>query len=64
MSPEGFREWGEYRRQKSIEVRHGRSEARAAEVRAYKAAHPEMSNRQIAIVFAVSEYTIRCALKV
>ena len=63
MSPEGFEEWGEKRRENSIIVRQAKSQERAAEIRAYKLDHPEMSNVKIAVVFGVDETTIRRALR-
>jgi hypothetical protein len=63
MSKAGFKAWGDGRRKKSIYVRQSKAAERAAAIRAFKAEHPDMSNRMIAKVFDVSEYTIRCALK-
>jgi hypothetical protein len=63
MSPEGFSEWGDRRRKKSITVRQSKSQKRAEEIRAYKQAHPEMSNRGIAKVFRVTHYTVNQAIR-
>jgi hypothetical protein len=63
MSPEGFIEWGERRREHSIVVRQAKSAKRAEEIRAYKLEHPEMSNRKIALIFGVDERTVRRALQ-
>lgn len=62
MSPEGFREWGDKRRQKSIEVRSAKASAMKTKVRRYKANHPEMSNREIARKYGLSKDTIRIYL--
>jgi hypothetical protein len=48
---------------KSQIIRGTKAELRAEEIIAYKDLHPHMSNRMIAEVFDVSEYTIRQALK-
>jgi hypothetical protein len=63
MSPQGFKAWGDARRAKSVIARQSRAEERAQAVRAFKAEHPDMSNRMIAKVFEVEEITVRRALK-
>ena len=63
MSQEGFDAWGDRRREKSIIVRQAKRANRAAEIRAYKLEHPEMSNVKIAVVFGVNEITVRRALR-
>lgn len=68
MSPEGKRQWHISQNLKSQKVRKAKSEQRADEIRAYKEAHPELSNRKIAAIFTesrfkVSEFTIRKALR-
>jgi hypothetical protein len=63
LAREGFDQWGDKRRARSITVRHTKSEERAMEIKVFKEQHPDMSNRMLAEVFEVSEYTIRCALK-
>jgi hypothetical protein len=55
----GFQAWGDGRRKKSIYVRHNKAAERAVAIRAFKAEHPDMSNRMIAKVFDVDERTIR-----
>jgi hypothetical protein len=63
MTPEGFNKWGDNRRKKSIIVRQTKSQDRADEIKAYKKAQPELSNRKIAKEFNVDEKTVRIALK-
>lgn len=58
MSPQGFREWADNRRKKSITVRQTKKEKRADEIRAYKLAHPEATNKDIAAIFQVSLRTV------
>jgi hypothetical protein len=55
MDAQGLKEWGEVGRQKSLAERQRRAAGRAEEIRAYKAAHPDMSNRATA-------KTLGCAL--
>ena len=47
MSPEGYMEWGNRRRENSIIVRQAKSAERAEEIRAYKLENPEASIRDI-----------------
>jgi hypothetical protein len=61
MDAGGLREWGEPRRQKSLQVRRDKAATRAEEVRAYKVAHPKATVREMAMVFdcatgSVSKY--------
>ena len=62
MSPAGFEEWGNRRREKSIIVRQAKSVERAEEIRAYKRDHPEMSIRKIAAVFEVGRDMVHRAI--
>ena len=62
MSLEGFTEWGDGRREKSIIIRKSRSEERAEEIVACKSGHPNMTNREMAAIFSVSESTVERAL--
>ena len=62
MSPEGFTEWGDRRREKSIAVRQTKSVERAEEIIACKLGHPKMTNRDMAAIFRVSESTVERAL--
>ncbi|MDR2534625.1 MAG: helix-turn-helix domain-containing protein, partial [Treponema sp.] len=62
MSPQGFRAWGDARRAKSVIARQSRAEERAQAIMAFKAEHPDMSNRMIAKVFGVAEGTVRNVL--
>ena len=57
MSPEGFREWGDKRRQKSIEVRGKRSEERRTEALQLRA--KGYTRAQIAKKLCVTEKTIQ-----
>lgn len=57
MSPEGFREWGDKRRQKSIEVRSAKSADRA--VKAQELANKGYFRADIAKELGVSEKTIQ-----
>ena len=63
MSPEGFREWGDKRRQKSIEVRSAKAVKKAEAIRQFKIDNPSMSNRSIAKVLGYSLDTVNRALK-
>jgi hypothetical protein len=63
MSPQGFWNWGERRRVKSILVRKARSASRADNIRAYKAEHPEATTRQMGKIFGVNFNTISRALR-
>lgn len=63
MSQEGFRAWGDARRDKSLAVRQARSEIRAAEIRDLAARDPGISNREIARRLGVSIDTVNRAMK-
>lgn len=63
MSPEGFDEWGDRRRTKSIKVRKAKSQERAEEIRAYKYANPEASYRDISGKLGYGLRTIHKALR-
>lgn len=61
MSPEGFREWGNGRRNKSIRVRKAGAFEKGQMVKLYKETHPEASIRAIAkelnvSIGAISQY--------
>ncbi|MDR2581789.1 MAG: replication initiation protein [Fibromonadaceae bacterium] len=59
MSPEGFKDWGNRRREKSIIVRQTRKNKRDDEIREYKRLHPKMKAKDIAEVFQVSLTTVK-----
>jgi hypothetical protein len=59
MSAEGFKAWGDGRRMKSIITRKSKAADRAEAIRAFKAGHPDMSNRMIAQVLGIPETTVR-----
>ena len=59
MTPDGFKLWGDNRRKKSITVRKTKAQKRTEGIRAYKLAHPESTNKEIAVIFAVSEKTVK-----
>jgi hypothetical protein len=63
MDDEGFRAWGDRRRQRSADVRHIKAEERADQIGAYKADHLDMSNRAIAKELKVSHFTVNEALR-
>jgi hypothetical protein len=67
MSDEGFLDWchrrARYGNKKSQEVRTPKAEERAEQIRSYKDAHPDLSNRAIARVLGVDEKTVRLAFK-
>jgi hypothetical protein len=63
ISQAGLREWGDQRRQRSIAVRNGKSQARAEEIRRYKAANPGATTREIGCYFEVSAMTVSRALQ-
>jgi hypothetical protein len=63
MDAEGLRQWGEAGRKKSLIVRRTKAQARADEIRVFKAGHPDMSNRLIAKVFNCDEKSVRNAIK-
>jgi hypothetical protein len=59
MSKAGFQAWGDGRRTKSIYVRQSKAAERAAAIRAFKAEHPDMSNRMIAKVLDIPWSTVQ-----
>jgi hypothetical protein len=59
MDSGGLREWGETRRQKSLQVRQGKAVNRAVEIRVYYDSHPDITRRELAARFDVSEKTIQ-----
>jgi hypothetical protein len=59
MSPQGFRAWGDARRAKSVITRQSRAEERAQAIRAFKAEHPDMSNRMIAKLLDIPWSTVQ-----
>jgi hypothetical protein len=67
LSPEGFHAWcvrkGKAGARASAIVRGERSKALADEIRAYKAGHPELSNRAIALVLGRALDTVNRALR-
>jgi hypothetical protein len=67
MNTEGFLDWchrrARFGNQRSQEVRTPKAEERAEQIRAFKAAHLELSNRAIARVLGCSEFTVRKALR-
>lgn len=63
MSLEGFREWGDKRRQKSIEFRSVKAVKKAEAIRQFKIDNPSMSNGSIAKVLGYSLDTVNRALK-
>jgi hypothetical protein len=58
MSRQGFLEWGEKRRKKSIEVRRSKAEERNEQIRIFKKENPETTNKEIAAEFKVSLWTV------
>jgi hypothetical protein len=58
MSDEGFLDWchrrARYGNKKSQEIRTSKAVERAMEIRAYKAAHPEATVRELARLFECS----------
>lgn len=63
MTAAGFSHIQKERNIRSQVVRQNKADERAEAIKAFKVEHPDMSNRMIAQVFEVSEYTIRQSLK-
>lgn len=63
MDEAGFRAWGDNRRKASIRVRKAGAFEKAQSIKLYRETHPEASNRAIARVLGVSEFTVRQALR-
>jgi hypothetical protein len=59
MTAEGLREWGEPRRQMSLEVRQAKAASRTRDIIIYYDSHPGISRRELAGIFEVSEKTIQ-----
>jgi hypothetical protein len=60
---EGFGRWGDKRRERSIIVRHTKSEDRAVGIKMFKEEHPDKSNRQIALALGYALDTVNRALR-
>lgn len=63
MSPEGFRAWGDARRNRSIMVRTNKSEIRAERIRELAREFPKATQRELAEMVGLSLGTINAALK-
>lgn len=63
ITPAGFRLWGENRRAKSIEVRQERGEERAQRIRELAREFPEATQRELAKMVGLSQWTVMTALK-
>jgi hypothetical protein len=59
MDSGGLRDWGEPRRQKSIQVRRDKAADRAVEIRVYYDSNPDITRKELAGMFNVSEKTIQ-----
>ena len=62
-NPEGFRKWGDNRRQKSIETRQAKAEQTRKRILEAKEQHPRASQRELAKLTGVSVGTVNTALK-
>lgn len=58
MSPQGFRDWGDGRRSKSVRVRKAGSFEKEQMVKLYKEQHPDARIREMAKVFGYSTFSI------
>lgn len=63
MSPEGFLQWSENRRKKSIEVRSAKAKEKANLIKDYKLKNPLATVRDIALALNISKSTVDRLLK-
>lgn len=63
MSPEGFKAWGDNRRNKSLTVRQGKAEELKERIIQAHKENPTISLRQLALVVGCSDWTVRQALR-
>jgi hypothetical protein len=59
MDAGGLREWHREQNRKSVIVRQGKAESRAGEIRIFYDTHPDITRKELAVKFEVSEKTIQ-----